>query len=241
MAKFVHTKLTGKEELPAIPNGFAQIPYEKPQEGKNFWVADNFFSDEQAMAIRKRCLNKQDWKLGKPYTEELWPGRRSPDALTSEELEQVEQWVKAKLGKDKLWVADSDKVVVDTNTAILVGDEEGAARPHVDNRQLCRYAAVLYLTPNPRAHSGTSFYRLRYANHAAGGNAVYAPYRNLVDALNIEALPISAWYEDVEIENRFNRLALFKGNLAHSASDYFGDNNDNKRLAVTFFWMTDDE
>ncbi|WP_448546922.1 hypothetical protein [Thalassotalea fusca] len=69
---------------------------------------------------------------------------------------------------------------------------------------------------------------------------VNAPYHNLVDALKTNSLPPSAWYEDHAIENQFNRLILFKGNIAHSASGCFGKEKRDKRLAVTFFWMTDD-
>ena len=240
MNKFVHTILSGNEHLPSVPKGVPSLPYEQLEEGKNYWIADDFFNHDIAIEIRERCLKKDQWKLGKPYTKELWPGRRSENALNKQELLQVETWVMKMINKSKLWTAKSDKVLVDTNTAILVGNAEGAARPHVDNRNLCRFAAVLYLTPNPKAHSGTSFYRLRYANDAAGGNVVNPPFANLVDALRTDALPISAWYEDYEIENKFNRLALFKGNIAHSASGYFGNEDHEKRLAITFFWMVNE-
>ena len=164
---------------------------------------------------------------------------RSKNALKKGELSLVEEWAKDQVCKNRFWVATSEDVVVDSNTAILVGANEGAARLHVDNRQLCRYGAVLYLSQNPSPNSGTSFYRLRYANGAVGGNLVQAPYNNLVDALKTSSLPPSAWYEDVSIENKFNRLILFKGNMAHSASSYFGQDKRDKRLAVTFFWMAE--
>ncbi len=69
-----------------------------------------------------------------------------------------------------------------------------------------------------------------------GGNIVKPPYHNLVDALKTKSLPPNSWYEDVAIENKFNRLILFKGNIAHSATGYFGKEKRDKRLAVTFFW-----
>lgn len=236
----MHEKYPHDLILPEVPFNSPTLPYEKPEENVNYWIADNFFTDKQATDIANRCYTKAKWKLGKPYTNELWPGMRSKNALKKKELELVESWIREKIGKDNIWVAQSQEVVVDTNTAILVSGEEGAARPHVDNRQLCRFGAVLYLNKNPPANSGTSFYRLKYGNGAAGGNVVNKPYNNLVDALKTESLPPSAWYEDVSIENRFNRLILFKGNIAHSASGYFGKEKREKRLAVTFFYMTDD-
>lgn len=164
----------------------------------------------------------------------------SKNALNKVDLKLIEAWVINQVKAPSLWVAKSDKVVVDNNTAILVGGDEGSAIPHVDNRKLCRYGAVLYLSQNPQVNSGTSFYRLKYNNNAAGGNLVEAPYLNLVDALNTSSLPATAWYEDLAIENKFNRLILFKGNIAHSASGYFGKDKREKRLAVTFFWMAED-
>ncbi|WP_282167466.1 DUF6445 family protein [Shewanella japonica] len=236
----MHPIYSDELNLPDAPFDAPKLNYEKPEENKNFWIIDNFFSEKQATEIANRCFMKSKWKLGKPYTSELWPGMRSKNALKKKELLQVENWIKEILKVDKLWVAESNSVVVDTNTAILVGADEGAARPHVDNRQLCRYGAVLFLSKNPKPHSGTSFYRLKYANEAAGGNLVQKPYNNLVDALNTDSLPPSAWYEDEAIENKFNRLILFKGNMVHSASSYFGKEKREKRLAITFFYMTED-
>lgn len=223
----------------AVPQNDRTLPYEKPEQDVNYWVEDDFFAKKDALAIANRCFNKKKWKLGKPYTNELWPGMRSAGALRPKELAKVEEWVKSKLGVSKLWTAESEEVVVDTNTAILVSGEEGAARPHVDNRSLCKYAAVLYLNINPDPEGGTSFYRLRHSNGAPGGNLVVPPYRNLVDALNTKALPKEAWYLDESVENKFNRIMLFKGNMAHSASKYFGKDKRDKRLAVTFFWLAE--
>lgn len=223
----------------AAPKDDRTLPYEKPELGVNYWVEDDFFAKKDALAIANRCFAKKKWKLGKPYTNELWPGMRSAGALRPKELAKVETWVKNTLGIDKLWTAESEEVVVDTNTAILVSGEEGAARPHVDNRSLCKYAAVLYLNIDPDPEGGTSFYRLRHANGAAGGNVVPPPYRNLVDALNTKALPKEAWFLDESVENKFNRIMLFKGNMVHSASKYFGKDKRDKRLAVTFFWLAE--
>lgn len=222
-----------------VPSGDRTLPYEAPELNENYWLEDDFFNQKDALSIANRCFNKKKWKLGKPYTNELWPGMRAAGALRPKELAKVEQWVKNKLGVTKLWTAESDEVVVDTNTAILVSGEEGAARPHVDNRSLCKYAAVLYLNINPDPEGGTSFYRLRHSNGAAGGNVVPPPYRNLVDALNTKALPKEAWYLDKSIDNKFNRLILFKGNMVHSASKYFGKDKRDKRLAITFFWLAE--
>jgi hypothetical protein len=237
----MHQKFSHDLNLPDIPFDDSTLHYEKPEQNINYWIVDDFFPEKLATDIANRCYLKNKWKLGKPYTNELWPGMRTKKALKVKELESVEAWIKQKLAVDKLWVAESNDVVIDTNTAILVGADEGAARPHVDNRKLCRFGAVLYLNRNPEPESGTSFYRLKHSNGAAGGNLVKAPYMNLVDALNTQHLPPDSWYEELSIENKFNRLILFKGNMVHSATGYFGKEKRNKRLAITFFYMTEHE
>lgn len=236
----MHKKPAEKDFELEVPSTEKTLNYEAPTLDKNYWVVDDFFDKKSALAISNRCFTKKKWKLGKPYTNELWPGMRSEKALRPKELAQVEEAVKKLVGVSGLKVADSQDVVVDTNTAILVAGSEGNARPHVDNRSLCKYAAVLYLNLKPDPEGGTSFYRLKHSNGAPGGNIVEAPYRNLVDALQTKALPIDGWYLDESIDNRFNRLIIFKGNMVHSASKYFGEDKREKRLAITFFWLADD-
>ncbi|WP_371377277.1 DUF6445 family protein [Thalassotalea aquiviva] len=225
---------------PPLQTTALSLPYEKPVLGENYWIVDDFFTNKEAKDIANRCYLKSKWKLGKPYTNELWPGMRAKNALRKKELAKVEAWIKEKIQQDNIWVVDDEDVIVDSNTAILVGAEEGSARPHADNRRLCRYGAVLYLHQSPSAHSGTSFYRLKNADGSLGGNIVKPPFENLVDALNTTSLPKDSWHEELAIENKFNRLILFKGNIVHSASSYYGQDKRDKRLAVTFFYMTDE-
>ena len=104
-------------------------------------------------------------------------------------------------------------------------------------RDLCRYAAVRYLNPDPPAGAGTSFYRLRYANGALGGNACAPPHDSLVQALGVTKLPPGAWAEEARVDNVFNRILLYKASLVHSATGYFGRTMADERLTVAFFWM----
>jgi hypothetical protein len=119
----------------------------------------------------------------------------------------------------------------------LVGVPDSGARSHTDSRKLCRYACVIYLTPDPDPACGTSFCRLRYPNGTLGGTICSPPHANLREALGVKGLPQDAWHEEVRIENKFNRLLLYRGNLAHSASAYFGFKHAENRMTVVFFWM----
>ena len=222
----------------APPRGAPTLAREPLQHGVNVWVGEDVLADPHA--VRARLLAQRRWNLGYPHRPESWPGMRFPDALAADELARVEQWVRAATGCSRLWVADAPGGArMDCNVAQLVGAGESGPRPHTDRRDLCRYAAVLYLNPHPPAGSGTSFYRLRYANGALGGNACPPPHDNLVQALRVKGLPPGAWAEEARVENAFNRLVLYKAALVHSATGYFGQALEDRRLTVTFFWLAE--
>lgn len=225
--------------LPAIGKGAPTLPYEQLEHGKNYWIVDNVLANAEEIA--ERCFNYPTWEYGKPYQPESWPGMRFHGALNQTELDSIEAVVKSLIGKDKIWMEQPPGGLrLDCNVAQLVGATESSSHPHTDSRALCRYACVIYLSPNPAPHSGTSFCRLRYPNGAIGGNMVAAPHNNLVDALKVRSLPLEAWYEDLRVENVFNRMILYKANFVHCATAYFGKELRDKRLTTVFFWMTED-
>ncbi len=64
------------------------------------------------------------------------------------------------------------------NCVQVVGRTKGPPCPHTDSRALCRYAAVLHLSPNIPKDCGTSFYRQNLPGGVLGGNMVQAPHNN---------------------------------------------------------------
>lgn len=212
------------------------LPYRKPTEGRDYWVFDNVLAN--AEALRERCLGKQDWALGFPHTGESWPGRRAIPALDAEELAVVEARVREATGMKKLWVqATPEGKTLNHNCVQVVGAKEAGARPHTDSRALCRFAGVLYLTPDAPEHGGTSFYRQRMPTGQLGGNTVNKPHNTLVEALGTRFVPPDAFAEDVRIPNRFNRLLIYSAAMIHSASAYFGSVLEDERMTSVFFWM----
>ena len=131
----------------------------------------------------------------------------------------------------------ADGARLNHNCVQVVGAGECEPRPHTDSLALCRYAAVLYLTPGAPGDCGTAFYRQRLPGGRRGGNFVSPPHRNLVEALGTRFVPPDAFAEDVRIDNRFNRLLLYRANLVHSATGYCGRALEDKRMAAVFFWM----
>ncbi|WP_329411883.1 DUF6445 family protein [Streptomyces sp. NBC_00704] len=214
------------------------LPYRKPTKGRDYWVLDDVFPEADAAAIRERCLARDDWVKGHPYTSESWPGLRTMPGLESAELARVEGLVRKATGARRLWVQQTPGGgTLNHNCVQVVGEGEGSPRPHSDSRALCRYAAVLYLNPAVPKDCGTSFHRQSLPGGRLGGNVVQAPHNNLVEALGTRFVAPDAFEEDVRVPHRPNRLLLYHANLVHSASRYCGTTLEEKRMTAVFFWM----
>lgn len=212
------------------------LPYRKPTEGRDYWLFDDVLPN--AADVRARCLGKQDWALGFPHTGESWPGCRAIPALEPGELAHVEDLVRKATGAKRLWAQSTPQgKTLNHNCVQVVGAQEAGARPHTDSRSLCRYAAVLYLTPDAPQECGTSFYRQRLPSGQLGGNTVTKPHDNLVDALGTRFVPPGSFVEDVRVPNRFNRLLVYSAAMIHSATAYCGNVLADERMAAVFFWM----
>ena len=212
------------------------LPYRKPTEGRDYWLLEDALPD--AMAVRRRCLAKTDWSEGYPRKPESWPGLRAIPGLEPDELAGIEAWVRKATESKRLWVESTPEgTSLNHNCVQVVGEDECGPRPHTDSRKLCRFAAVLYLNPEVPDDCGTSFYRQRLPSGQLGGNTVSGPHANLVEALGARFVPTNSFVEDVRVDHRFNRLLVYRGNLVHSATAYWGHALQEKRMAAVFFWM----
>jgi hypothetical protein len=221
---------------PRPPPGARQLPYRKPTEGRDYWVIDDALPDPQA--VRERSLAREDWIHGFPHRPEAWPGHRALGGLSPEELSVVETHVREATGAQRLWVQGTDDgTALNHNCIQVVGRGEGEVRPHTDSRRLCRYAGVLYLSPDAPAACGTSFFRQRLPTGALGGNTVPPPHATLVDALGTRHVPAGSFSEDVRVGHKYNRLLVYAANIIHSASAYYGEHFEEMRMAAVFFWM----
>ncbi|MFC9297996.1 DUF6445 family protein [Streptomyces sp. NPDC057011] len=215
---------------------FRTLPYRKPTRGRDYWVLDDVLPDVDS--VRARCLAKDDWVQGAPLKPEPWPGLRAMPALEPPELARVERLVRQATGVRRIWPENpAGAGTFNHNCVQVVGKDECEPRPHTDSRTVCRYAAVLYLSPDTPGDCGTSFYRQNLPGGGLGGNQVLAPHNNLVDALGTRFVPADSFTEDVRVPHRYNRLLLYSANLIHSATGYWGTTLQDKRMTAVFFWM----
>lgn len=219
-----------------VPTQMHPLPYRKPVEGRDYWVVDDVLPN--ADEVRTRCLAKTDWEMGYPHTGEVWPGMRATSALLGDELAALDARVCRFTGAKKLWVEQPEAGTrLNHNCVQVVGAVEGTVKPHTDSSNLCRYAAVLYLNPGVPERCGTSFFRQRMPGGRLGGNIALPPHRNLAEALGNRFVQPDAFVEDVRVAHRYNRLLVYKANLIHSASAYWGLETAAKRMTAVFFWM----
>lgn len=215
------------------------LPYREPQLGLDYWVEDNVLPN--ALEVAQRCICKTTWTLGSPWRPEPWPGMRAPTALTEPELRTIEHCVIKRLAISGLHPQNETESGISGHNHIqIVGGAEGVARPHVDSANICDYAAVLYLHPNPPTpHCGTSFYRLKGEEGKPDGNVCPPEYESLSQVPGIPHEMDPTMFEEIlEVPYVFNRLLAYKSDLIHSATSYFGWGHElaSKRMAVVFFW-----
>ncbi|MCA9473686.1 MAG: hypothetical protein KC594_16615, partial [Nitrospira sp.] len=120
------------------------LPFRELKSGTDYWVEDHVLPN--ALEIAQRCISIPTWTLGSPWRAEPWPGMRAPNALTTEELAQIERCVKTRLGISAIRPQNHNDMGLSGHNHIqIVGGSEGVARPHVDSASICDYAAVLFL------------------------------------------------------------------------------------------------
>lgn len=217
------------------------LPYRDLVQGQDYWVQDQALPN--ALEVAQRCITQSTWTLGAPWRPEPWPGMRSPNALTPQEVGIIETHVKTHLGISNLIPqSDNEAGVSGHNHIQIVGGGEGVARPHVDSARICDFAAVLYLHPNPpTSHCGTSFYRLHIPGEPPDGNYCPKEYESLRDVPQLPKEMDPTMFEEIlEAPYVFNRLVAYKSDLIHSATGYFGWDHTlaSKRMAIVFFWKT---
>jgi len=91
------------------------------------------------------------------------------------------------------------------------------------------WSGLVYLTPNAPPSAGTSIWRDRRTGRCIGAEGIAFHRTPGVPEFELALL----------VENRYNRLVLFRENVLHRAEHGFGDAPHDARLTQTFFFCTD--
>lgn len=90
------------------------------------------------------------------------------------------------------------------------------------------WAAVCYLTPDAPLTGGTSLYQLKKTG------------KMIDDGTDLTGVTqdLSKWDKVDTIGNKYNRLAMYRGDIYHMSQDYFGSTSEDGRLFQLFFITT---
>ena len=96
----------------------------------------------------------------------------------------------------------------------------------------------MFLTPDAPLSSGTALFTHKELGIDAMPKANDETTGRINHIVGRDSQDYTKWEQTDFIANRFNRLALYRSNQFHAASNYFGDSLQNGRLIQTFFFDT---
>lgn len=98
------------------------------------------------------------------------------------------------------------------------------------------WAGVIYLTPDANPDAGTGLF-----THIETGVCQWDPNDPSTELNeNEDRFDLSKWRCNLRVENKFNRLILYRGSMYHSSLIAgFGNNYENGRLTQVFFFNTE--
>ncbi len=195
-------------------------------------VIDNFY--ENPDAIRKFALaQKYKFRHEETGLGYVYPGCRTQDLHS---LDSALQAMVLKKLISVFHIAEHDVMrwaISSSFQSVSEIYQQGVI--HIDNNTI--FAGVLYLTPNAPLDAGTSLYR----KNASFSQERYQQACDQNDA-RFEAGDIimdtgfhGMFDEVVRVNNVYNTLILFEGDIYHAANKFFGSTLEDSRLAQVFF------
>ena len=195
-------------------------------------VIDNFYDNPDA--IRKfALLQKYKFRHEETGIDYVYPGCRTKD------LHELDSALQAKVLKKIISVfhiPEHDHMRWAISSSFQSVSEiykQGVI--HTDTNTI--FAGVLYLSPNAPLNSGTSLYR----KNATFNQEKYKRAHELNDErfkageLVMDTEYHSMFDEVVRVNNVYNTLILFEGDIFHAANNFFGNTLEDSRLAQVFF------
>ena len=196
-------------------------------------IIDNFY--ENPDAIRKFAL-AQRYKFRHEESDDLqyvYPGCRTKDLF---ELDKVLQEKVLKKIVSVFHIPEHDYMQWAISTSFQsVSEIYGQGVIHTDNNTI--FAGVIYLTPNAPLNSGTSIYKPNKTftpekyKQASDNNDARFKTGEIVMNTSFHSM----FDEVVTVNNVYNTLIIFEGDIFHAANNFFGSTLEDSRLAQVFF------
>lgn len=179
----------------------------------NLIIIDNFYGNPDS--VREFAL-QQDFGLQGNY-----PGLRTKSCMTQSVKDSIQSIVWNVAGEVTEW-HERDGLTGSFEMAT------SANRSWIHTDHFNSWAGICYLTPNAPISGGTGLFQYR-ANGAMRAAELDEQY---------DAQDMTKWQLCDVIANRYNRLALYRGDLFHTSLDYFGNDMQTGRLFQLFFFST---
>jgi hypothetical protein len=177
-------------------------------------VVDNFYDNPDAM--RKFALaQKYKFRHEETGIDYVYPGCRTKD------IYELDSALQAKVLK---------KII-----SVFVGAAYGSGIIHTDTNTI--FAGVLYLSPDAPLDAGTSLFK----KNASFDQAKYKQAQDVnEERFNSGELMMDTSYhymfdEVLRLNNVYNTLILFEGEMFHAANQFFGSTLEDSRLVQVFF------
>ena len=189
-------------------------------------ILDNFYQDPDN--VRQFALSQEYNIIGN------YPGRRSA-AMPSESAKNIIANVLRPInGEITHWESGDDSY----NGSFQYATSKDKSWIHDD--KYTTWAGVCYLTPNAPVSSGTALFThietgLNKTPLKENGEVDF----ELLNKIYQDSQDFTKWELNVQVNNIYNRLVLYRGSYFHTSLDYFGNDLNDGRLFQTFFFSTE--
>jgi len=195
-------------------------------------VVDNFYDNPDAM--RKFALAQQyKFRHEERGIDYVYPGCRTKDIY---ELDSALQAKVLKKIISVFHIAEHDHMRWAISSSFQsVGAAYGSGIIHTDTNTI--FAGVLYLSPDAPLDAGTSLFK----KNASFDQANYEQAQDVNNErfnsgeLRMDTTYHSMFDEVLRINNVYNTLILFEGDIFHAANQFFGSTLEDSRLVQVFF------
>jgi len=195
-------------------------------------VANNFYDNPDA--IRAFALaQKYKFRHEETNLDYVYPGCRTQD------LHSLDSALQAKVLKKLISVFHIHEhdhmrwAISSSFQSVSEVYKQGVI--HTDNNTI--FAGVLYLTPNAPLNSGTSLYKKHdtFTQEKYKRGCEQNDERFKAGQIIMDTDFHSMFDEVVRVNNVYNTLILFEGDIFHAANNFFGTTLEDSRLSQVFF------